>query len=92
MIDEMGIFPLSLFLRRFIIFLAHGSDVTWSEAREKQASLSCQAPAIREEKIEKKGENLKNGRSVRKMPKSKSVHLFQDETEPKVPLGENNMT
>lgn len=24
------------------------------------------------------------------MPKSKSVHLFQDETEAKVPLGENN--
>lgn len=40
----------------------------------------------------KKGENLKNGGSVRKMPKSKSVHLFQDETEAKVPLGENNMT
>lgn len=59
MIDEMGIFPLSLFLRCFIIFLAHGSDVTWSEAREKQASLSCQAPAIREEKTEKGWETWK---------------------------------
>ena len=54
MIDEMGIFSLSWFPPCFIIFLAHGSDVTWSEAREKQASLTCQAPAIKEEKTEKR--------------------------------------
>ena len=35
----------------------------------------------------KKAEDLKNGGSGRKVHKSQSVHLFQDESELKVPHG-----
>lgn len=54
--------------------------------------MSYQAPAIKEEKTEKRVRTWKMEDLSEKCINVKSVYLFQDETEPKVPLGKNNVT
>lgn len=90
---EDGCFPLSLVCTLFCntVGIEVGHNMKRGSNRRRRPHGPTQVQPPTERKLSKV-ENLETGDCVRKAPKSRSVHLFQNESQSKIPCGKHNTT
>lgn len=90
---EDGCFPLSLVSVLFcnIVGIETGHNMKRGSNQRNQPHGPTRLQASRKRKLSKV-ENLETGGSIRKAPKSRSINLFQNESQSTIPCGKHNIT